>query len=248
MRQADMFTKTTKEVAEYAGRKLKYSADIRKAIEDLETPIIAEPTDPALPATMTQRRIWEKGVDEHMRRLSMLRQDLETMYSVILGQCTDAMRARLESEGTFVQVARDSDAVELLKLIRGIAFNFQSQKYETLSVHEAVSHLVKLHQGKYTTCQGYLEHFNNAKDVLDHCGGTITAHPGLVASELVIMGTTIDVATREQVLAATAMSQEKYMAVMFIMGADRERYSELIIDLENDFLKGNNEYTCTRRR
>ena len=37
-RQADMFTKTMKEIAGYAGRNYHHSADIRRAIMDLEKP------------------------------------------------------------------------------------------------------------------------------------------------------------------------------------------------------------------
>ena len=66
-RQADMFTKTTKEVAEYAGHTLKHSADIRKVIEELEIPTLVAPVDPAGMAPMrTETRIWEKKVDEYV--------------------------------------------------------------------------------------------------------------------------------------------------------------------------------------
>jgi len=179
-RQADIFTKTTKEVAEYAGRTCKYSADIRKAIETLENTTIVPPAEPGNNATDTEKRIWEKKVDTYVKRESIYEQNLETMYSVILGQCSDAMRAKLESQDEFERIADESDAVELLKLIKGIAFNFQSQKYPVQSVQETIRHFYLLRQDKQMTCQAYLELFTNSKDVVEHCGGLIGDHPGLI--------------------------------------------------------------------
>ena len=60
------------------------------------------------------------------------------MFSVILGQCTDAMIARPKGQDIFEEVEAELDALCLLKMIRGIAFNFESQKYVHLSMHEAM--------------------------------------------------------------------------------------------------------------
>ena len=44
-------------------------------------------------------RIWEKQVDEHVMRGTrrMLTENLKTAYSLIYGQCSDALQAKLES-------------------------------------------------------------------------------------------------------------------------------------------------------
>jgi hypothetical protein len=52
-----MYTKTTKEIAEYVGRTFKYGADAKKAITMLLVPVFIEPTDPADKATRTQIRV-----------------------------------------------------------------------------------------------------------------------------------------------------------------------------------------------
>jgi len=57
--QADQYTRTTKEVAEYAGQTLKYPQDIRKAIETLQNPTWQESADPPANASRAQERIWE---------------------------------------------------------------------------------------------------------------------------------------------------------------------------------------------
>ena len=67
-----MFVKTTKEVAEYVKRTYKYGGDIRLAVENLELPIINEPSDKPAEATRTQECILEKQVDEYVKQSTYL--------------------------------------------------------------------------------------------------------------------------------------------------------------------------------
>jgi hypothetical protein len=84
-RQADQFTKTTKEIAEYAGRTLKHGTDICKAIKNLELPILAEPDDPGENAGRVQQRIFDESITNYIRQVSILHQNLNKMYSIVLG-------------------------------------------------------------------------------------------------------------------------------------------------------------------
>jgi hypothetical protein len=63
-----MYAKTTKEIGEYVGRACKYGADIRQAIETLAVPTFTKPTDPPTEATRSQIRIWEKRIDEFVKK------------------------------------------------------------------------------------------------------------------------------------------------------------------------------------
>ena len=78
-RQADIFTKMTKEIAEYVGRTYKYGNDTKLVVENLTMPIFTEPADPPSTPTKTQTRIWEKKVDEYVRKESYLEENLKTL-------------------------------------------------------------------------------------------------------------------------------------------------------------------------
>jgi hypothetical protein len=65
---------------------------------------------------------------------------MQKMYSVAIGQCTNALRAKLESQDEFESVSRASDVIGLLRMIQDISFNFQSQKYDVLALMEAERH------------------------------------------------------------------------------------------------------------
>lgn len=44
-RSADMFTKTTKEIAEHVGRTYRYGGDARIAVENMQAPTFQQPAD-----------------------------------------------------------------------------------------------------------------------------------------------------------------------------------------------------------
>jgi hypothetical protein len=128
VRQSDQYTKTTKEIAEYVGRTYTYGGDARLAVETLTLPTFTIPTDPPEDANRTETRIWEKTVDEHVKQLSYLTENMKTLYSLVWGQCTEIMRQRLEAHESFAGVSSTGDGLGLLKLVKGVAFQFQSQK------------------------------------------------------------------------------------------------------------------------
>jgi hypothetical protein len=245
VRQSDQYTKTTKEIAEYVGRTYTYGGDARLAVETLTLPTLTAPTDPPENANRTDTRIWEKTVDEHVKQRSYLAENMKTLYSLVWGQCTDIMRQKLEAHESFAGVSTTGDGLGLLKLVIGVAFQFQSQKYLPHALHEALKRYYNCAQGKYATAQVYLEHFQNVIAVVTESGGSIAGHPG-VEDVIIGEGNVERMSLTEAHLAAVKeKATARSTAMAFLLGCDRSRYGRLIEDLENDFLQGRNHYPGT---
>jgi hypothetical protein len=135
-RQSEIFVKTTKEIAEYVGSNFKYGSDARLAIENLSLPTLVKPADPTTNATKTQIRIWEKKVDEFVKPESYLTENMKTVYSLVWGQCTDVMRQKVEATDGYKALLSNGDGPGLLKSIKDLVYNFQSQKYLPQALHE----------------------------------------------------------------------------------------------------------------
>ena len=239
-RQADQFTKTTREIAEYVGRTYKYGGDARVTVENLEKATIRMPDDLPEGANKTMERIWEKEVDEYVKRKCNLEENVKTIYSLVWGQCSDIMRQKLEALDNFNTIKAEGNGVDLLKAIKSLTFNFQSQKYLPHSIHESKRRFYLFSQGKMTTV-AYHEQFLNIVEVISTIDGSIGVDPGtqkMVARE---KGKTLADLTDADRLEA----EERYLAVAFILGADRGRYGKLIENLENDFLQNRNSYPQT---
>ena len=96
--QADIYMKTTKEIAEYVGRTYKFGSDYaRLAIENLQAQAIPMLADLPDKATATQTCIWEKCMDEWVKRDEYLQENLKTAYSLIWRQRSKAIHARVEA-------------------------------------------------------------------------------------------------------------------------------------------------------
>jgi hypothetical protein len=76
---------------------------------------IGASTDP------TDKRIWEKDIEDYVRRTAKLTINCEKLYSLVLGQRTDHMVAKLESLPEFKKIDRDLDVIKLMKTIKGLS-------------------------------------------------------------------------------------------------------------------------------
>ena len=104
-KQSDIFATTTKEIAGYVGRTYKYGGDICIAVETLAITTFEVPTDPPANCTKTENRIWEKSVDEHVRRIGYLTENIKTLYSLVWGQCSDIMQQKIEASADFATMS-----------------------------------------------------------------------------------------------------------------------------------------------
>ena len=235
IKQSELFIKTSKALAGHVGRTYKYSADIRFVVDNLELTVIDEPVDPPADHTRTQERIWQKKVDEFVARETQLRENVKTLYSLVLGQCTDIMKQKLEGLDSFETISSENNGMELLKSIKIITFQFQGQKFLPQAMHEAKRRFYLCYQNKYMTTAQYLEYFQNLVDVIDHIGGSVGDDSGLF--EDFVNQNEIDIATADIDKIGLA-AKDQYLAVAFLLGADRSRYGRLIESLENDHIRG----------
>jgi hypothetical protein len=240
--QADMFSKTTKAIARHVGKMYRYGNDVRLAIQNLIPTVMDVPKDLADTATNAQKRIWEKKIDEFVKRELYFEENMQTLYSLIWEQCSDVMQARVEALGDYDTMSKLGDLLALLKAIKPQAYNFQSQKNKANALHDAKRRLLMMCQDRHTTCPVYLDRFQNCVDVLEHCGGAIGPDPALVEQILKRDGNMTATAATDELAAAKEGAIEEYPTMVFLLGADRNRYGKLVEDLENAFTQGNDNY------
>jgi hypothetical protein len=220
--------KTTKEIAEYAGRTFKKEDDVRLAIENLSLPTLVLPADPVDDTNKRLNRIWEKEVDEYVKRKTYLEDNMKTVYSLVWGQCTDMTRQKLESLDAFDAITAGGDGLALLKAIKDLVYNFQSQKYLPHALHESKRRFYLCAQSKFATTSTYLEQFQNTVDDIEHSGGTIGKDPGIMNSLAAKKGVDIGNMEPDALNDLAEEAQEQYLAVAFLLSADNGRYGRLI--------------------
>jgi hypothetical protein len=101
IRQGNQYSRTTKEISEYVGRTFKSGMDTKLSIEKLQLVVIPMPSNPPLESTRINIRIWEKRIDDYVKRETSCKENIKTTYSLIWGQCSIVMRQKVESFESF---------------------------------------------------------------------------------------------------------------------------------------------------
>ena len=80
--QIELYNATIKAIAEHVGITYKNGADVRSSVEQLSALTITIDDEPQN-ATALQSRVWNKEVDNAVRRIDILTQNLKTLYSLV---------------------------------------------------------------------------------------------------------------------------------------------------------------------
>eukprot|EP00957_Ditylum_brightwellii_P052693 3994569-Ditylum_brightwellii.AAC.1 len=147
------------------------------------------------------------------------------MFTVLKGQCRDLVRTKLESK-KWVRIDKDSDAVELLKLIKVIAFRYESQSYQFQTVCNSMRSLYVLSQGEVILLELYLDSFLNITNSINHSNGFIGENPNLHKYLLKLKGKE-STKNSSDIEAAEDNIREAYLAYVLISGANQSNYAKL---------------------
>ena len=117
--RAYQYAKTTEKISEWAAQNFQFSEDIEDAIEDLAAPEESEWAPSKNPAKEGEDKglkdkIENEKVKEYMLRLRTYKDNKRTLFSIILGQCDDALKAKLDGQPDWATIRKEKDFVELL--------------------------------------------------------------------------------------------------------------------------------------
>jgi len=166
-KQADQYVTTKREIEEYIGTNYVYGNYIKWTIENNELMNMQIPTDPDTEASETEKLIWKKEVKEYVKRKSRLKENLIKAYILVWGQCTELMKAKLETLTTYVDMKRDNNTLQLLNEIKAITYKFEDHMYLPHSLYQAYRSFYLFRQKTEDNNSQYLEQFKNTVDILN---------------------------------------------------------------------------------
>jgi hypothetical protein len=155
------FDKTVEALGEYAAKNIKHFGDLIPFFKNLERPKLTPIGDPtaAEEASKSLKRDWENRCDRNFKRDTAIDDNLKALYSIAWGQCSEAMKAKLQSHDDFTSMDLQADSVWLLKEIRAITFQFEAQRYIFLALDDAHSDFRAYLQQPDETLTKYLHIF-----------------------------------------------------------------------------------------
>ena len=212
---SELFTKTTKAIAEYVAREYASAGEFRNALPSLHLPGLNPPTwpDPDDPFLMEE---WKIEYCEYKKRIEDHRQNMQKVYALILGQCSPTIRDRIEASDEWESINNASNPIALLRTIRQSLYHRATRRKDTHALFEAELALHKFRQTEQMSNSDYLEKLRELVEVYKHLGG----EPG--CSEVRVNSWLIDpeMADADEIHDTKMEAREEYLAVMLLFKSD----------------------------
>lgn len=85
--------------------------------------------------------VYQINLKQYVNDMSKYDNNLEKCYSIIIGQCSLAIKQDLEADRSFLPVELVSDSIGLIKILERICYSYQSHEYPPLGAWEALGRL-----------------------------------------------------------------------------------------------------------
>jgi hypothetical protein len=198
----------------------------------------------AVPPTRAEIFIWEQDFKRMGDKIHQYEENCERAYALVWGQCSPELRNKLKSAPHYVSGTQD--VVQLLILIRGFCCTFDDQRQGTWSLQQAKKKAFLYVQKPGMVNADYMEEFMVIIGVVETYGGEWGQEPGLIRAKLEKAWVPdIDNPTDAELDEAKEAARDDFLAMMFLSGADKERYWKLRDELSNDYAKGADNYPST---
>jgi hypothetical protein len=133
--------------------------------------------------------------------------NLTTLYAVIWGQCSNAMRNKLRALDDFVSENQKNNCIWLLKEIKGVTHKFDTKRHVVMSLLDARVAFYNCHQTQNQTNADYLATFQSNVQVLEYYKATVGENY-------------IHADASKSVTERTKIMRDSTIAIMFIRNSD----------------------------
>ena len=249
--RADKYQKTTEKIAQYVEQECKDSGDLVRAMETLEEFDFAEcrPDEPDDVESLgyVEKMVLDNEVKQFVMRTKNYKDNKAKVFSIVFGQCTEALRAELEVRKDWDDVKAKRDLVSLLKAVKARMLNQQKEVHPYVAAHSALRTMFIMRQGRHESDTDYVKRFRAQVDVLESMGINIGA---LVESRVNAeikskFDEERDDATNDQIVEAEGIASGKLLSIMLLLGSHVNTNGGVARELSNSFLTDRDLYPTT---
>ena len=180
-------------------------------------------------------KMQEQRYKMYISREMQLEDNLSKAYSLVWGQCTNALQSVIKGLDDYDEKLDDYDVIWLLTSLKKITSGVDIKANVRVTLFEAIQTLFSMRQGQFESNDSYLERFNSNVKTLEMAQGKHV----LCANEL--MDKESDLPTAQEI----RNEEEKFKAILFLKRSDEGRYKELTSKLQESSWLGKDEYPTT---
>ena len=216
-KEAYKYDEVLKKVGEYAGR--IHGKDMRNLVINNTELTLIEPTYPSSDKDREPSKkdiaIWNKKYDLYLKKVDVYEDQKAKVFVLVMGRYTIQMMNRIEKLGNYEDLDKNHDVVGLLKAIKAQVFAANERKCASLRSVVAWK--------KLTGCR------QNDGEYLIECYKRFV---GLIEAVELSYGDIQPSGSNPD------KERSKFIAFMFMDGADKKQYGYLLKNLETDYSLG----------
>jgi hypothetical protein len=215
----DTFAKTTREIAEYVSREFDDAGEFRTGMVEMRLPLLTEPPPPA-DDTPINFELWKMMAQRTFEKQTEARRRNSTrVYALVIGQCSQALRNRMEANERWGHINETSNVMDLLQLVQNCMIQRQTRQKPIHSLLDAEAQVYALKQCNLANNE-YYEKFKDLVTNAERLGSDIGAHSDRTATILDEIAADPDMPTDAEREQARDRAKDQYLSVMFLLNSD----------------------------
>ena len=123
-----MYENSIRLMSGYVARKYNNRDDIKMIFNELKMPTLDKPEALDSMTDDVDKDIYKEGVKAYTKDNCVLTRSAKNVYSLVLGKCTESLRAKMKGKEDWNKVDYKSNSVELLNMIKETAFKVDTGK------------------------------------------------------------------------------------------------------------------------
>jgi hypothetical protein len=255
--QSDKFLKTVQKIADYIEQEYKCGGVTRTEVMTQTPNVIPMPTRPvsistaAADGTVTIPPPDILDISDYQSekkiagyKIQHQTKNQQKVFSLVRQQCTESIQAKIKAHRDYKTIEQELNGIDLLRVIKLICFNIEDEKYVPQKVYETKTAFYALRQGRDSD-QAYQIKFMNIVQVIQQCGASLGEDPLTRIMVCKDLGYQANTTTASALLEITKTVRDYTLGAALILGADPDRYSNMIRRLMNISLAGCDEWPKT---
>jgi len=191
------------------------------------------------------KQVYYEEVKQYVKEKRTLTKSTRAMFAVVWGQCSPNVVTKLSQLSNVERWKEEGESAKLSKAVQSILMKYEHQKHVLVTLFRQIRFFYAYRQKDNQDLHKYSEVFEIMVDSIDHIGGFFI-HPKFIME--LMEKDKLDEKEKQQddiIKIYDDKAKEKLLAIAFIMGGRADVYSDLVTDLENDFLKGHDSFPDT---
>ena len=112
----------------YVARKYNNGDNIRMILSSLQMPMLEKPENLDSTADDVDKDIYREYINAYAKAKCALTKSAKKIHSLVLGQCTESLRAKTKENKEWKEIDGKSDSVKLIITIKEIMFKVDTGK------------------------------------------------------------------------------------------------------------------------